>query len=487
MKRAPWLVLVLTLLAGSGAAAQTAATGETGKIPITAESEKARELYLEGRHLAETLHLTEAYAKYGETVAAEPDFALAHYGRATSSPTAATFFESLERSVALAGGVSEAERHMILGLQAGATSKPDEQLAHYTALVQAYPEDERAHTLLAAYYNGNQDYEAAVEHYSRAIEINPEFTPAYNVLGYAYRFLARYDEAERTFQKYIELLPNEPNPYDSYAELLMKVGRFEESIENYRKALAIDPAFTFSYVGIGHNQMLMGRGAEARATFEELYEKAPNDGLRRTALFWTAASYVHEGKRDEALEAVRRMSSIAEKAGDKVAVSGDLVLMGDIILETGGSPDEALPKYRESVKVMEAADAPAEVKEATRRNQLYYEALVALAKGDLAGAKSHTEAYGKEVETARVPFEIWQLHELTGRIALVEGDVTSGLADLQKSNQQDPRILWEISRAYERAGDHEQAQAWAKKAAEFNQQSFPYAYVRSQAREAART
>jgi tetratricopeptide (TPR) repeat protein len=477
----------LALAAGltANAAAQTAYGGGSAAIPITTTSEEARARYLEGRDLFETLHVAESHPKFDAAVEADPDFALAWLGRAQSAPTAAIFFESLERAVELAPRVSEGERLQILAFQAAVNSDPDRQLELLNALVEAHPDDERAHNQLGNFYNGRQEYERAIEHYKRAIELNPRFTGAYNILGYAYRFLDRYDDAERTFQEYIEVLPNEPNPYDSYAELLMRMGRFEESIAQYRKAMEVDPEFTPSLIGIGNNQMFMGRNADARRTFEEYYAQAPNDGVRRNALFWTAASYVHEGKRDEAIETVRKMMAIAEKTGDLANVSGDHLLIGNILLETGGSPDEALASFEKAVEVSDRADQPEEVKEAARRNHLYQEALVALAKDDLATAKAKADAYREAVDVEKVRFEVQQTHELAGRIALAEGDVAGGIAELEKANQLDPRVLWALSRAHERAGHADEARAWAKRAADFNQLNFALGYVRNDARNAA--
>jgi tetratricopeptide (TPR) repeat protein len=465
-------------------AAQTGSRVESSTVPITTSSAEGRQIYLEAQKLADEFHFTDAYAKYGEAIAADGDFALAYYGRALSAPTAATFFENLEKAVTRVDHASPAEQHMILALQAGTNSDPAGQLKHLNALVAAYPQDARPHFLLANYYNGRQEYKPAIEHYARAVELDPGFTPAYNVLGYANRALERYDDAERAFKKYIELQPNEPNPYDSYAEFLMKTGRFDGSIAAYRKALAADPAFTFSFIGIGNDQILQGRPEDARATFKEFYDKAVNDGLRRTALFWTAASYVHEWKRDDALATIRRMSAIAEKSGDLAALSGDHVLAGGVLLETGGSPDEALAEFRKAVEVIERADVSEDVKEATRRNNLYGEALVTIRKGDVAAAKSLAEAYRAKVEPLGVAFEVQQVHELNGRIALLESKPDLAVTELEQSNQQDPRNLWALSKAYEAKGDAGRARELAKDTADFNQLSFPYAYVRGEARKA---
>ncbi|HEY7056619.1 MAG TPA: tetratricopeptide repeat protein, partial [Vicinamibacterales bacterium] len=246
------------LLYAFSASAQTASSPATGKIPITTASEEARQLYLKGRDLAEKLRGTDAHHLYEQAIAKDPNFALAYVGLANTSGTTKEFIEATTRAASLAGNVSEGERHIILGLEAGMKGEPASVLEHYTTLVTMFPNDERAQNLLANQYFNRQDYKTAVEHFVKATQINPTFSQPYNQLGYAYRFLEKYDEAERTFKKYTELIPDDPNPYDSYAELLMKRGRFDESIKSYEKALSIDPNFVASYIGIGNDYLFMG-------------------------------------------------------------------------------------------------------------------------------------------------------------------------------------------------------------------------------------
>ena len=214
-------------------------------------------------------------------VARDPAFALAHLGLAITASSPKEFFSRLERAVALAGGVSDGERWMILGREAEVKGQPAAQERYYRQLADAYPADERVQTLIGNFHRDRQEVEQAIVHYRRAIEIAPDFPPPYNQLGYAYRSQRRFDDAEAAFKKYIALVPGEPNPYDSYAELLMKMGRFEESIASYRKALSIDDGFVGSYHGIGLDQIFLGLPAKAQAVFQQCFDRARDDGERR--------------------------------------------------------------------------------------------------------------------------------------------------------------------------------------------------------------
>jgi tetratricopeptide (TPR) repeat protein len=463
----------------AGAFAQTAPA--TGKVAITTSSEDARALYLKGRDLAEKLRATDARKFYEQAAAKDPGFAMAYVGLANTSGTNREFVDAVTKAASLASKVSEGERHIILGLEAGLKSDPASVLKHYTELVAQFPNDERAQTLLANTYFGRQDYQKAIDHFVKATQIDPSFSQPYNQMGYAYRFIEKYTDAEAAFKKYIDLIPDDPNPYDSYAELLMKMGRFDESIAMYKKALAIDGNFVASYIGIGNDQLFKGQPAAARETFANIARVARNTGEKRTAHFWTAASYVHEGATDKALAEIEANFALSGAEQDGGTQSGDLTLMGDILREAG-RVDEALTKYAKAVEVSEAAQLPAEAKAATKRNYLFEQSRAALAKKDLATAKAKAAAYATEVAVKKAPFEVRQQQELEGLIALEEKRFADAVQAFKKSNQQDPRILFFMAEAMKGGGDAKGAAAMASKAANFNQLSFNYGYVRAKAK-----
>jgi tetratricopeptide (TPR) repeat protein len=382
--------------------------------------------------------------------------------------------------VALAGKVSEGERHLILALEAGLKGDPKGNLTHLTELVRLLPNDERAHTLLGNLYFGRQDYEKAITHYVKATSLNAEFSTPYNQMGYAYRFLERFTEAEAAFKKYTQMIPGDPNPYDSYAELLMKTGRFDESIKAYEKALEIDPNFVNSHVGIGSNALARGKPDQARAAFAKLAKVARTTGERRLARFWTAAAYVHEGATDKAIAELTAGYALAEAEHDAGTMSGDLVQMGDVLREAGRL-DDARTKYTKALTMVNESQLPEEVKAATRRNHVFEEARLAAAGKDLATARTKAMDYEKLVAPRNAPFEIRQQHELAGLIALLEGRYPAAVKEFDLANQRDPRVIYLAAVAAHGAGDATRGAALARKAAQFNEISFNFAYVKTKA------
>jgi tetratricopeptide (TPR) repeat protein len=459
------------------------APSEDGKIPITTTSEQAREYYLQGRDLFEKLRAQESRQFFEKAVAEDPDFAMGYLFLSFAQSSAKGFFEKLDRAVALADEVSEGERLWILGVEAGINGFAMKQREYYQKLVAAYPNDERAHNLLGNQYFAQEDYARAIPEYQKATQINPDFSQPYNQLGYAHRFLEDYPEAEKAFKKYIELIPDDPNPYDSYAELLMKTGKYDESIETYQKALELDPNFVASHIGIATNLNFKGNHEDARRQLQRLYDMARNDGERRAALFGMAVSFVDEGNMDKALEEQDKQYALAEKINDASAMAGDLVVMGNILLEAG-RPDEALAKYERAVETVEESGLSEEVKDNTRRGYFFNAARAALKKKDFATAKDRSDEYRQRVEAVNNPFQIKLTHQLAGMIALEEEQYDKALEELRQASQQNPYNHYRMSLAYRGKGDKEKTKELCTKAARFNAlNSLNYGFIRHKAQQ----
>ncbi len=467
-------------LCGCVLAAESPVAQAAQKMPITTSSKKALESYLKGRELVENLRAQESRQYFQSAVDEDPGFAVAHLQLAGVQPSAKAFFESIQRAKDLADDVSEAERLWILGFVAGAVEgDPMSQRDMFRELADTYPDDERALSLLAGNYFGQQEWELAVETHRRTAGINPDFAPLYNQLGYALRFLGRYDEAEVVFKKYMALIPTDPNPLDSYAELLMKMGRHEESIEQYRAALAIKPDFIFSHSGIATNLNFLGRYEEARAELRQMYSEAKDDGWRRTALTATALSFIDEGDFDRGVEQYEKQYALAAAIGDTSAMAGDLVLMGFALVEVEGREKEALAKFERATKMVQASSLPEGTRALNRLGFLFNSSRAYVAMGDVDNARAQAEEYRARIEAGGNQLQGKASHQLFGLIALEERKYALAVEELGQANQQNPYILFFIGEAYAGSGDRARAREFYGKAAHFNGlNSSPQACIR---------
>lgn len=462
--------------------ANAGAPAEGGdEIAVTTGSAEARALYLRGRDLADQLRAHDARKLFEEAAAKDPTFAMAHYDLALNSPTPKDFLGHLNEAVALSARASEGERLQIQALEAGVNGDSKKSLEYTEELGEKYPRDPRALTLLGVAYSGQQEFDKAVDKLSKAIEINPRYAPAYNILGYAYMPQAKYADAEQAFKKYIELVPDDPNPYDSYAELLMRTGRFDESIVQYQKALSIEPHFSNSYIGIASNLMFQGKHDAAAAQAQKLYAGARDDGDRRTALASRAVIYLDAGNTAKALQETEKLYALDARMRDTSAMSADAGQMGDILLGSGRA-DEARKRYRQSLDLVEKSGLSAELKENAALGDHYNLSRVALAKHDLATAKSEAATFIKGAGATHDVTRMRLGHELNGLIALQEKDVDKAIDELGQADQQDPFVLYTTAVAYRTKGDAAKAKDFAKRAADMHiLPTIRYAQVRAKA------
>ncbi|MGH7550603.1 MAG: hypothetical protein ACREK3_07580, partial [Gemmatimonadota bacterium] len=79
---------------------QASTTEAAATIPITTSSEEARDLYLQGRDLAEKLRALDARPLLDQAVQKDPTFASAYLLLATTAPSNQEFFSNLEKAVA---------------------------------------------------------------------------------------------------------------------------------------------------------------------------------------------------------------------------------------------------------------------------------------------------------------------------------------------------------------------------------------------------
>ena len=489
VKGCSFLAVATLILVGAAACSKTdehhapaSSAPRDTKIPITTTSEEARKEFLTARDMADRLLGTDSIAHYDKAIALDPTFALAEFERSAVSTTGSDFFAHLAKAVSLSSKASNGERLLILATEAGVNNDPARQRALLEQLEAAHPGDERAHFNVGTFYFNQQDFPKAIEHLKKAADLAPSFSPAVNQLGYAYKQSGDYANAEQAFKKYIELIPNDPNPYDSYAELLLKMGKFDQSIEQYRKALSVDGNFITSHSGIASALTYQGKAAEAAAELQKVNEKARNDGERRIGSFGLTILALDSGKFDDAMAEVDKRAVVDEKANDVPAMAAGLQVKGDLLV-AAGKADAAQAVYDRLVKLIEESNLPQQVKENARLFHHDNLARASLARSDVAGAKTHAEAFMKGAETHGNPVQIRQAHALQGSIALQEKKYDEALQHLGQAGSQDPAALYRSCLAREAKGEHAQAKQLCTQAADFNSLPlFNYALVRTKAK-----
>ena len=455
----------------------------SAEVPITTSSKEARALFLEGRTLLDNLHRTEAHDKFVAAVAADPDFARGHVLVAYTALSRGEYFDAVSKAKATAAGASEGEQLIVKSLVAASENDQVAQASALKKLLAMYPKDPRAHTALANFLNGQQDFAGAAEHFEHATQIAPEWASAYNNLGYAYRSLDQLDKAKAAFEKYVELLPAEPNPQDSLAELMMEMGDYESSIKHYQMALDMDPNFGSAHAGVSLNYSLMGDGDTAQEAADKMLAAARNPAEQQNAMFQAMIASIYAGDNEAAAQMGEKIAGKAEAFGDLSVAAGAQQYVGDVMLNSG-EPDKAAEHYGLALDLQQRANINDANKAQAKRAYMFKTAIAAMVAEDFETAGEKTAEYVAAVEESGTAFERRRAHELTGYMSMINEDMEGGIEHLAQANQQNPHVLYWSAVAYNSLGNKDKAMDLVARAANRNTLSPNLPFVRAKALEA---
>lgn len=248
----------------------------------------AYQLYLQGRHwtLRYTQEALDQGIRYFErALARDPDFALAHVGRAMA-------YEEMGQVGMIAG--EEACRKATEAALAAHAIDPDLAEAH-CILGQ----------LAVAY---EFDWEGAEREFRRALELSPSHAATYDLFGRMCSAIGRHDEA-LAMQRRAQAL----DPLDHRADLataLLRAGRYEEAFEEAARAVEFDPAYARAWATFGWAHILNGRHDEGLAALERAAEMTPD------ATQWLAQlgeAYGMTGRVEQAREILRQLQERARE------------------------------------------------------------------------------------------------------------------------------------------------------------------------------
>lgn len=445
------------------------------EMPLTT-SKEALALFIQGRDKAENLQ--DVGTLFDQAIQKDPNFALAYL---FAGRTNQEFRKNVEKAVSLVDKVSPGEKEWILASKDQVDGNPAGRQMHLEQLLKLHPADKRAHSQMGFYYRSIGDDATALQHFNASIKLDKNYAPAYNNIGYSNLSLGRYADAESAFKTYIKLIPKNPNPYDSYGELLMKTGKYDESIKQYNQALAIDPTFINSYRGIGNNYAYKGDYTKARESYQSMFDKATDDGLRDLALLSVVNSYLLEGNMDKALEANDQRRAIAEKAGDSATLIGIYSTAGYIFAESGKLEDAA-KQFGLADQLRVDSSLSATVIENRRFGKMVNHARLLIAQREFEPAKTQLEEIRRYLSSRKNPNQDRAYNATAGFLELGQKNYAKALEYFAKADPNDPYVWYYQAVAQEGAGDGKHASALYQKLTNWNQlDQTGYALVRTRA------
>ncbi|MDQ3817596.1 MAG: FlgO family outer membrane protein [Acidobacteriota bacterium] len=259
---------------------------ETERLKLdTPQNPLAYEDFLRGRYLISTNDHKAAIKLLEESVALDPDYALAwaYLGKAYSV-TASQYFGGRE---------FEAKAQ-----------------AAYERALSLNPQQLEARILLANFLTENNRVEEAVPLLRKVIEDNPNHPFAHWELSYAYRYAGMLQESILEGEQALRLYPNLTGQlFNSY----FYVGQYEKFLDSLPPR---DNAYTLFYRGLGY--YYMKDTARATVNFDRAYELDPSPIVSQLGRAFRLSI---AGKNLEGLELLRASEQKMETGG---AVDGEI-------------------------------------------------------------------------------------------------------------------------------------------------------------------
>jgi tetratricopeptide (TPR) repeat protein len=268
------LILLLSLLALLGIGAAVVARREArADFPVTTDSPKAYEAYVEGRNAAFALRFEAAAAKFDVALKEDPEFAFAHLAlararqRLDDREAAAAAFQ---RAYDLREGLGELERWEIEMSYAEFHLNFDELFATAKQLIKKYPEAPYALATRAHLALMDRDFATAIESLERLLSVQPNHVACHRGLGEIYLWVGQYDEALNSLQRYVFYADEQAEPHQQLASAHMQLGHYDEAIAELYRALELDPAFARAGQSLAEAYALTGQFDRARKLLEHM-------------------------------------------------------------------------------------------------------------------------------------------------------------------------------------------------------------------------
>lgn len=355
-----------------------------------------------------------------------------------SADAKAQALEAIRRIESFQGGPKALE-----AAQRAVAADPDFAFGHYLVAVNTPPP-------------GNKEiFDKAAALAARASEGERRYMEAH-----ALSRARKGAEALAAFEKLAADYPGDRMVQMMIGQVATNEGALDKARGAFEKALALDGSTPRVHALLANVLSLQDDYAGAREHFKHALEREAEGTAPGAIHVGLALTYVYEGKVDEALSTLRGFLELYRKTGGQPGLPEVFIwnAMGRINLENGRLED-ALAAYEKGVESVPGSSA-------SERDKKLWTGRLHHGRGrTLARMGRHEEAW-KEVETLKKMIDeagedgkefLPAYHYMAGYVKLESGDAAAAVEHLKQADQTDPFHLLLLARAYEKAGDKENA------------------------------
>jgi tetratricopeptide (TPR) repeat protein len=253
----------------------------------------------------------------------------------------------------------------------------------------------------------------------------------------------------------------------------------------YEKAQKIGPRSPRVDAFLAGDDILKGRYAQARATYEDVARRLPKGSAPFAVRFGVTFSHIYEGNTDAALASLRTF--LGEYKGAQLDQGFPEVFiwnaMARINLEAGRL-EEAMKAYEKGYESVPGSTLPEDQKQTWLGRLRHGKARVLARMGKHQEAWAEAEAVRQMIEGGGEPAkQYWPAyHYLAGYAKLEAGDYPAAIEHLKQADPNDPFHTLLLGRAYEKAGQTAEAKKTYQKVLDSEQAGIERALAYPEAR-----
>lgn len=259
----------------------------------------------------------------GRAVAANPNYAEAHFNLGAMLATAERLEEAavhFQRAAALKPENVEAHARAAAALMN--LERLQEAEAAYRRVLALRPDYVSALVDLSTLTLARGEAAEAIELARRAVALAPELPEAHVKLGRALKELQFYDEALVHYRRALELDPNVPEVENFLAVALMEIGHLDEAEAFCRRAVARDPEDGRPHSVLAIIEQAQGEPEAALASYRRALTLRPDNAQYARNLGAAVIALPGHSERERFVEQ-RRLGHIFDSRGDTFGPPGN--------------------------------------------------------------------------------------------------------------------------------------------------------------------
>jgi len=226
------------------------------------ENVEAYEAYIAGLAYLIDFDYQAAESAYDAALAIAPDYYIARFRLAQVYEATGRSELAIKTLDEIPAGSNLSERLQLYvdGARAYFVSErdPEKAIAIYKKLVELYPYETEAGTLLAEAYWLNFQDDDAINEFRRLSEIHSYDPISWMALGERLLEVGELDEAKQALTKYASMRPDDAYAYALLGNLALLQEDIESSVEHQMHALQLKPGFMVATIGLARGRYLQG-------------------------------------------------------------------------------------------------------------------------------------------------------------------------------------------------------------------------------------